>query len=152
MSAYLFDSSAIAKRYCHEAATDRVEAILSDPDNLCIISRLTIVEIHSVFATKVRRQEITEQDFDLLRRRFLSDGKQRLFRVVPISTAIFQQAVLLLRGNALSESLRTLDALQLAAALDLHRLGRMEYFVMADKALAAIATTVGLAVVDPTVA
>ena len=152
MPAYLFDSSAIAKQYCQEAGTDRVEAILADPDNLCIVSRLSVVEIHSVFATKVRRQEITARDFDLLRRRFLSDGRQKRFRVVPISTTHFQQAVVLLRSNALRESLRTLDALQLAIALDLFRLGRMEYFVTADKALAAIATKVGLAVVDPTVA
>jgi predicted nucleic acid-binding protein len=152
MTTYLFDSSAIAKRYCLEAGTDRVEALLAESENLCIISRLSVVEIHSVFATKVRRQEITEQDFDLLRRRFLADGKQRLFRVVPISTAIFQQAVLLLRGNALGDALRTLDAIQLAVALDLHRAGRMDYFVTADKALALIATREGLSVVDPTVA
>lgn len=128
-----------------------MEAILAESGNLCIISRLSVVEIHSVFATKVRRQEITEQDFDLLRRRFLSDGKQRLFRVVPISTAIFQQAVLLLRGNALSNSLRTLDAVQLAVALELHRSGRMDHFVTADKALATIATREGLSIVDPAV-
>jgi len=149
MSAYLFDSSAIAKRYCQEVGTDRVESLVADSANLCLVSRLTVVEMHSVFATKVRRQEITQPDFDLLRHRFLADGKLRLFRVVAISPAIFHQAVLLLRTHAVTNSLRTLDSLQLAVALQLKQLDRMDHFVTADKALAEIAAREGLSVIDP---
>ncbi|MBX7075516.1 MAG: type II toxin-antitoxin system VapC family toxin [Pirellulales bacterium] len=111
MPAFLFGSSAIAKRYCAEIDAEQVDAILSEPGNLCLISRLIVVEMHSVFAIKVRRQEIAEADFSLLRKRFLADGKQRQFRVVAMTAAVYSEAVQLLRTHALAESLRTLDAL-----------------------------------------
>lgn len=149
MPAYLFDSSAIAKHYCAETGTDQVDAILSEAGNLCLISRLTVVELHSVFATKVRRQEIAEADFSLLRKRFLADGKQRVFRVAAMSAAVYSEAVRLLRTHALGESLRTLDALQLAVAMELKQRGRLDHFVTADKSLASVATKAGIAVMNP---
>ncbi len=149
MPAYLFDSSAIAKRYCAEPGTNQVDALLAEAANLCLISRLTVVEIHSVFAIKVRRGEISDSGFSLLRKRFLADGKQRIFRVAAMTAAIYPAAVQLLRTHALGESLRTLDALQLAVALDLKQRGRLDYFVTADKSLASVATKAGLAVLNP---
>jgi predicted nucleic acid-binding protein len=45
--------------------------------------------------------------------------------------------------------LRTLDALQLAVALDLSEQGFLDHFVAADKALAEVAAVEGLSVRDP---
>lgn len=67
-----------------------------------------------------------------------------------ISPAVFHQAVLLIRTHSLGDSLRTLDSVQLAVALELKRLGRMDHFVTSDKVLAAIASKEDLSVVDPT--
>jgi len=52
---YFFDSSALAKLYQPEAGFDRVEAHLpGSRSGVWIISRLTAVEMHSVFAGRVR--------------------------------------------------------------------------------------------------
>ncbi|MFO0944538.1 MAG: type II toxin-antitoxin system VapC family toxin [Planctomycetota bacterium] len=149
MPAYLFDSSAIAKRYCPEVGSDRVEAILNDAENLSVISRLTLVELHSVFSMKVRRQEISAADFGLLRKRLLADGKQRIFRVAAVTSMTYRRAVRLLMDHALTDSLRTLDSLQLAMALELRDRGRLDHFVTADQNLAKTSQKVGLSVVNP---
>ena len=54
MSCYFFDSSAVAKLYQSEAGSDRVEAVLRESNRRILISRLTVVEMHSVFARTVR--------------------------------------------------------------------------------------------------
>jgi hypothetical protein len=82
------------------------------------ISRLTVIEVQSVFAGKVRTNAITESDFQVLRRRFLTDVTKRQFNVVRITGLHYQEAERLIRAHALSRSLRTLDALQLSVALD----------------------------------
>ena len=46
-------------------------------------------------------------------------------------------------------ALRTLDALQLAAAIDLKRLDQVEVFVAADQRLLEIAAREGLKVLNP---
>jgi hypothetical protein len=45
--------------------------------------------------------------------------------------------------------LRSLDALQLASAIKLKRLGRLDYFVAADRVLCEVAALEGLAVINP---
>ena len=47
--------------------------------------------------------------------------------------------------------LRTLDAIQLAVAMELQRLGLAETFVCADKVLCQVAETVGFSVLNPEV-
>jgi hypothetical protein len=68
---------------------------------------------------------------------------------VRLLVAHFQEGDRLIRVHGLSRSLRTLDALQLAVALDLRRKNVVERFVCADRDLLAIAATEGLAVLDP---
>jgi hypothetical protein len=48
--------------------------------------------------------------------------------------------------------LRTLDALQLAVALDLSRQNSLNHFVVADHTLAEIADLEGLKVINPEIA
>ena len=47
--------------------------------------------------------------------------------------------------------LRTLDALQLAVALEMHRRTGLDAFLVVDLALAEVASAEGLVVVDPNV-
>jgi hypothetical protein len=58
---YFLDTSALAKLYRNEAGTAFVDRIFSEPASQHVISRLTIVEMESVFALKVRTGEIDQQ-------------------------------------------------------------------------------------------
>lgn len=55
--------------------------------------------------------------------------------VVRLSSDHFSEAGKLLSRHCFSRRLRTLDALQLAVALELHSHGLLDYFVAADRAL-----------------
>ena len=72
-------------------------------------------------------------------------------RSVPAVVAHFETAVDLIRRVGPGQNLRTLDALQLAAALDLNDPARPITLVCADGPLGAIAKAEGLAVINPEV-
>lgn len=88
-------------------------------------------------------------DFQLVRRRFLTDVTRRELRVVRMTGLHYQEAERLIRDHARERSLRTLDALQLAVALDVRRRTGLDHFVCADRGLCAVARAVGLSVINP---
>lgn len=149
MADYFLDSSALGKNYHTELGTAEVEQLLKEPGARHFISRLTVIEVQSVFARKVRTGIITEADFQLLRRRFLTDATRRQFRVVRMTGLHYQEAEQLIKKHGTSRSLRTLDALQLSVALDLRRREMLDHFVCADKNLCAVAGIEGLSVINP---
>lgn len=61
MPRYFLDTSALAKLYRSEAGSALVDRIFSEPASQHLISLLTIVEVESVFAVKVRTGEIDQQ-------------------------------------------------------------------------------------------
>jgi len=132
MACYFFDTSALVKNYHPEVGTTKVEQILHEKGARHFISRLGVVETHSVFARKVRTDVITESDYHLLRRRFLTDMANRIFNVVKMTGLYYQEAEQQLNRYATTRSLRTLDAIQLAVAVELRRRKRIDYFVCAD--------------------
>ena len=146
-----FDTSALGKHYHREVGTPKVDQLLADPAPRHLISRLTVVEIQSVFAKKVRTGVLSLADFQLLCRRFLADVRRRKFRVVRITAAHFGSAERLIRRLAPAQNLRALDALQLAVGLDPRSQGLVSQFICADQSLCAIATAEGLAVINPEV-
>lgn len=149
MSDYFLDSSALGKNYHAELGTAVVERLLQEPGARHFISRLTVIEIQSVFARKVRTGVITEADFQLLRRRFLTDVTKRQFHVVRMTGLRYQGAEHLINKHGTRQSIRTLDALQLSVALDLWRQEMLDYFVCADKNLCTVAGIEGLSVINP---
>ena len=72
MAGYFFDSSALAKLYHPEVGSAEVFRIFSEPNRRILISRLTPVEMQSVFAIKVRTGVILRQDAELLRQRMIA--------------------------------------------------------------------------------
>lgn len=146
-----FDSSALGKHYHQEVGTPKVDHLLARPGVRHFLSRLPVVELQSVFAKKVRTGVLALADFQLLCRRFLADVRQRKFQVVRITAAHFHAAERLLRRVAPVQNLRTLDALQLAVALDLQGQNLISPFICADQSLCAVATAEGLAVLNPEV-
>jgi len=118
-----FDTSALGKHYHPEVGTSKVDQLLTEPSARHFISRLTLVEIQSVFAKKVRIGVLPHADFQILCRRFLADVRHRKFQVVRLTSLYFQSAEQLVRRLAPVHNLRTIDALQLAVALSLKRQG-----------------------------
>jgi hypothetical protein len=60
----------------------------------------------------------------------------------------FQDADRLLRKHSFSHNLNTLDALQLAVAIDHFRRGRLDQLVVSDRVLLTVAQLEGLTVFD----
>jgi predicted nucleic acid-binding protein len=149
MSRYFFDTSALVKRYHAESGTAKVRTIFDAPNAEHVITRLTTVEILSGFAIKVRTGVFSSTEFQRPRGLFLADVKRRLLRPVRALNADYQLAGDLIVKHGMSRQLRTLDALQLAIALRVHRATSIDSFVCADRGLCDIATVEGMAVLDP---
>jgi uncharacterized protein len=150
MPADFLDTSALAKHYHLETGSAQIDQLWSDPVRSLFVSRLSVVEMVSVFAGKVRAGTITIGDFDALRRRIAADlTKSKRLSATRLLVAHHQEGERLLRQHGPSNRLRTLDALQLAVALDLHKEKAIDRFVSADKDLLNVAGIAGLAVFNP---
>jgi predicted nucleic acid-binding protein len=151
MAEHFFDTSAAVKHYRTELGTAKVDRLLADTTSHHFLSNLGVVEVHSAFARLVRTGQITPVEFHRLRGRLLGDIASGLWRIVQVTAADFQQAQQLLVRHATTQSLRTLDALQLAVALGLHAIVPLDEFVCADANLCVIGASEGLVVLNPEV-
>jgi len=147
---YFLDTSALAKRYHKENGSEYMDRILDQSGSRCLLSNLSIVELESVIAIKMRTGEIDHQSSEIARRRFRADlAQQRLLVAPPMHEGHFQSARKLLVRFGVSEALRTLDALQLAMALDLMKMGHVNVLVAADQRLCRAASSAGCPAVNP---
>jgi predicted nucleic acid-binding protein len=113
------------------------------------ISHLSIVEFESVLAIKTRTKEIDPPALEIARRRFRADlAQQRLLVAAPVHE-IFHSARRLLSQYGVTDGLRTLDALQLAVALDLQQSGHVGMLVTADRRLCRVSALAGCPAVNP---
>jgi predicted nucleic acid-binding protein len=150
MAGHFLDTSALVKHYHPEKGTDEVDRLWNDPGHELFTSRLSTLEIVSAFAGKVRAGVLTVAGFENLRRRFSADlSKKKRPISVRILVLHYQQADRLLRQYGPTERLRTLDALQLAVALDLRNRGEISQFACSDQILLSVAGREGLATFDP---
>jgi predicted nucleic acid-binding protein len=149
LAAYFFDTSALAKVYHQEVGTPKVVEIVDAIGAQVRISRLTVVELRSVFAIKVRTQVVTPEDVSLLLRQFQEDVVSRKFQVFAVNEQAFASAERLIEKYAFDKPLRTLDAVQLAVALGLKNQDLIDHFVAADAALCDVAALEGFSVLDP---
>lgn len=149
MAVYVLDTSALVKYYHTEPGEQTVVALIDGPGNRLLISHLTYVEWHSVFARHTRTGVISADEFRLLRGHFYADLRTRKFQIIPTQGAHLQRAARLLSTHALTQNLRTLDALQLAIALDLRQRIPFDHFVCADASFCRVARLEGLSVLNP---
>ena len=150
MADRFYDTSAFAKHYRTETGAAKVDAFLTETGSRHFISALGVVELHSVLARLVRTGQIAAADFHLARGRFLADIASGLWQVMPVTASHFHHAQQLLVRHGLGHSLRTLDALQLAASLQ-NTAGPFDAFVCADSNLCLVAAAEGMSVVNPEV-
>jgi|SRR6516165_5750983 predicted nucleic acid-binding protein len=143
------DTSALAKHYHVEPGSDQVDRLWADLGRTMFISRMGVVEAVSVFAGKVRSGVLSASAFTVLRKRFLSDVGQGRPKSVRMLVQHFKDAERLVRQHGLARRLRTLDALQLAVALDLQSRGMIDLLISSDQHLLGAARAEGISVFDP---
>jgi hypothetical protein len=96
LAGYFFDSSALVKLYHPETGTSAGDQIVSTSGNLIRVSRLTVGELTSAFAIKVRTQSINREDADVFLRHFRRDvvtGKREVFSIGESEFAIAESLV-----------------------------------------------------------
>lgn len=139
---YFFDTSALVKRYHVEAGSAKVDEVFDDEEGVFLISELTVVELTLALQRKRSRGEITATDMDNALAQFAVSVLRDLI-VVGFRSGFIQRA----RDLVLKRNIRTLDALQLAAALEFEPLAPV--FVCADDRLNDAAEAVGFTVLNP---
>lgn len=152
MPLYFLDSSAVVKHYHPEPGSDEVNRLLTDPASRFFISRLGVVEVQRAFVGKVRSQAIAAEDLDDLRQGFLKHVNQRRFEVIRLTDEHYRTAERLVNQYGPGPAgplLRSLDALQLAVALDIRTQISLDTFVSADKRQCEAAAQEGFTVINP---
>lgn len=150
MSAYFVDSSALVKRYVHEAGTAWVRRLVhASTANEIYLARITAVEVTAALARRRRGRTITSPQASSVLSRFRKHLAGR-YTVLEVTPALLADAMRL----ANSRALRAYDAVQLAAAIQLKSqlldAGINVVLVSSDSELNAAATAEGLTVDDPT--
>ena len=93
--------------------------------------------------------DLNASDAAALRAHFLNDVATAALTVLAIHDGHYTEAERLLVQHGNTKRLRTLDALQLAVALDIHRRGALDSLVAADDVLCEIATAESLPTENP---
>ena len=149
MAQYFFDTSALAKYYHTEAGSKEVLDIFGEPGCIVRVSSLGILEAQSVFAMKVRSHETSEEAGLKQRALLMADVASGRLLVHELRDEHFASAAKLIERHGFNRQIRTLDALQLAVALELAQRKFIDMFVLSDKRLADVAQLEGLTVVNP---
>lgn len=139
-----FDTSALQHQYLDTAKSIQVRAAISDPNNDCFISSLTIVEIASTFAKHCRKNRKSLKDYSDLDDRFWADIANRTLVVINPATREHHRALHLLKYAGVDRRRRitSADALIAATGLELaiQRAAKVRFFIE-DKPLYRVLST-----------
>jgi len=130
-----FDTSAWAKRYIHEPGSDKVEDVLRGTSETAV-SLLCPPELVSALSRLRRQSLISTSDYNRIKSALFQEIED--ISVSSISIPVVEKAINLLEFHPL----RTLDALQIACALE----WRADLFVSSDRRQLAAAAKSGLRV------
>jgi len=160
MPSYFFDSSALVKRYHFEVGSPWVRSIC-DPRTRppLYLSQLAQVEVVAALRRTGRREQLHPSFVDAMVNHFarhlaLCDPTRPrpMYRLIPLAPAVLELAAELCNRywDVRPHPLRSLDAIQLAAALLTATAITDELLlVTSDVRLAAVAPLEGLTVVNP---
>ena len=146
MTTFYVDTSALAKRYLAERGSAWVLSwVAPAAGNVIVISALTPVEMVSLLERRQREGTLQPAAAALLETSFLAH-LQNEYLVIPLDSALLATA----RGMVKKHRLRTLDAVQLAGAVEtMASFAGTITFVSGDKNLLAAAAAEGFATDDP---
>jgi predicted nucleic acid-binding protein len=139
-----FDTSALVKRYYDERGTDTVDTLVDDDETRVVLTAIAVIETVSAFRRKYNREDIPERVVDDLLAAFFEEALSE-FLIVPTEDAIFAHSFDLV----LDDDLRTLDSLQLSAAMAVADEVEDFAFVCADQELSAVAQSRNLETLNP---
>lgn len=149
MRPYFLDTSALIKQYRCELGSETMHELFESDDMDLIISRLGTLELEAAIMQHVRGGTITLEEAGQAKQSVLKDIARGRLNVAPIHTTHFRLAGRLVQRHGSTHRLRTLDALQLATAVDLRRHTDLNVFVCADKSLNAVARLEGFSAITP---
>ena len=148
MTTYFLDSCALVKRYHQEIGTEKIDEIFRT-GNKIMISDISIIEIFSAMAKKVRNREIDEIKFNNFIKLFCKEIEASLFKIIEINNFHKINSVKLLIKHALTKELRTLDTIQLSFGSEILKQEKEVVFVSADNNLIKIAKEEKLRTINP---
>jgi len=144
-----FETSAVLKLYRREVGTSNVEAILRSATSKPFVSRFAVIEALSVFNRFVRKGTITIDDYRLFEGQFLADLKAGTFDILAVEDAHFDLAEHLILTYGIQRECQAPDAIHLAIAVSINRVGELREFVSPDRALLSLAAAEGLPTRNP---
>lgn len=144
MENLFFDTSALVKRYYEESGTETVDSLVESEDRKVVLTTIAVIETVSAFRRKYNRNDIPEAVLDQLLSSFFDEALAD-FLIVPTEEIRFEHSLDLI----LEDDLRTLDSLQLSAALAVDEQVADFAFVCADRELVSVAESKGLETINP---
>ena len=145
MAAFFLDTGTVLKRYVQETGTAWVQALAAPTvRHSLFVVRIMLAETVAAITRRERGGSLAPQDAATAVADFQLDFA-RQYRVVEVSAGLVTQAATLARRHAL----RGYDAVQLAAALEIHATDPSLTLLSADAELNTAATAEGLSVEDP---
>lgn len=138
-----FDTAALVKRYHEEPGSSVVDALF-ERDWVVAITSITAVEMVSAFRRNYDRGELSAGEMERSVSSFFAEAVSD-FVVVRVQESLFEFSFDLV----LEEDLRTLDSLQLSAALSMPSPVAGVTLVSADRKLVSAAETYGIDVIWP---
>ncbi|MDP2663089.1 MAG: type II toxin-antitoxin system VapC family toxin [Dehalococcoidia bacterium] len=130
---YFLDSSALVKRYHEERGTGAVDGIVGGAAPV-VVSSLAILEVTAALTRKKNEGRISDDLYSGILGEVTRDFLER-FVVLSLDDSLISGAI----GLVTERGLRTLDSLQLAAALQAWQFAEELVFVSADRRLNEIA-------------
>jgi predicted nucleic acid-binding protein len=150
MPDYFFDTSALVKRHVIEVGSTWVRSLVrAKAAHDLYIARITAVEMTAAITRRQQGGHLSRPQADAMLGHFRRHLTQR-YHVIELTPALFEDAMRAARKH----QLRAYDAVQLAAALNIHRrheeagLGPVA-LISADRDLNDAAHAEGLIVEDP---
>lgn len=146
MTTYFVDTSALGRRYLSELGSAWVQSwITPATGHIIVISELATVELNATLARLQRQNYLTTNAAIALQSNFLMHVEHE-YLTVPFDSQIISRARLLVGQY----KLRTLDALQLASAIEATvTLNESMVFVSGDNDLLAAAQAEGFVIDNP---
>ena len=128
MPAYFLDSNIIIKYYIEESGSDWVRTLVDNPDHLCIISEIAVVEVAAALARIHRERRIVRKRMLTTYEKFQDDLHSNLFLTVALGPEVLDRAAQI----ALQQVVKGYDALQISSAAVAEYVGNFEVIFVSD--------------------
>jgi predicted nucleic acid-binding protein len=109
------DTSALAKRYMHESASDEFDRFVAAADDALVLTPLIVTELASALRRRLRAGELDAAYLRRAEAAFDRDLRDAVWNMQPVEPGAFEAASRLIRE--LDAPLAALDAVHLASAI-----------------------------------